>query len=304
MAAESLITRYSNPNETFTISVCCRNIANAQRDETMNPLFKRLPAIIRDMKESSHLTDIFVALEAGRPSQGHTWTEMASQIETETGMRYEHCSRLNASAMSFGKALFINPERVAISKVQQLWTSDEDIHIWGGDCFGNDILLVVVHPVKDGKVVTDLSLSVAFVHFPMKAEERVRVARWIQKWHMLADLWMGDFNTFSTGTPSAEEICKTIEGTSLKEIQPYGSKLTFQAFEHDLVKVPTSELHLISPESQIVDPTPDQNQMVSVRFASQLDRIFIKPTLLCTVLKGPITDASDHTSMHVTVVLQ
>lgn len=141
------IAKKSEPGILHRLNIAFRNIANAQRDEVgaalpwtdgkdilSSPLAERLHLLIEDVKNADPPPDALFLLEAARPSKSMSWTDMAAQIERETGLTYIGVAHLNGSALPFGKALFINRKTTAVRKFNQLWVSDTP-ELPSGDSF-------------------------------------------------------------------------------------------------------------------------------------------------------------------------
>lgn len=293
-----------NPNITCEISddasvklvVACRNMANAARDDQFSPLAFRISDQIEDINKMEPQPDVFCCLEAGRPSKDMSWTSMASKIEDNTRLRLECTIRINATPMSFAKALFINPERAAVSSVEQVWTSDRQL-IWSGEGFGNDVIIATIHPVLNRKVVTGRSIRVGFVHLPMKLEARMQVSKWLNDNADLVDMWIGDCNTFPDDGGQAMIDAITAD-SKLVERTPKDTPFTFSAFPHDTISVANEKLDQIGEHSKVVEHGETHS---SVLYSSVLDRIFATPTLRCTGFACPPTFASDHCIMYAEV---
>ena len=149
--SDSLISRISNTGEEFNIKIGCMNIANAIRDETQNPLYPRIQEIGNMVKTQQ--PDVLVMLEAGRNSMGHTWTEMAAEIEKITNLVYIGIYLVNGTEAPFGKALFIDKKSVTYRTFERSWIGDTLYEKWEGDRYGSDIIKVNLYPVRDGKVI-------------------------------------------------------------------------------------------------------------------------------------------------------
>ncbi len=286
-----LIGRYVLPGEEFHMNVVTWNIANAARDEARSPLAFRLDNIIRVLISTNKSTpiDALVLLEAGRPSQGLTWTEMAAKIEKETGLSYIGIWRINATPMSFGKALFIDRERVAVNNIRQFWTDKSDEY-WVGDYFGNDILTFNLHPVcfesSSFRVVRNVDLIVGIVHFPMSLEARLQLSEYLNDIGHIAQLWMGDFNTFEDDGGEKMIDIITQKGNpyarkNLVEHHDEEAPYTFRAFPHDLISKPEEFRSRMSKHSEVVGDAVDG--VIQVRFASTFDRVFTKCDMECKV---------------------
>lgn len=317
-----ILTSEGKLDDVNPITVAWWNIANAKRDEDMNPLADRLDMIIDQIKKNI-CPDVLVLLEAGRPSKGMTWTEIAGKIEKETGLFYFGIRRINATLMSFGKAVFYNPKTIALDDLNQFWTKNRSGK-WSGDHFGNDMLVFDAHPVIDNKVVVDKRLSIAAVHFPMKYEARIQVSQFVRNCSHNFDVVGGDFNTFADdGGKSMIEIITASECVdddhndyALQEMLDESTKMTFKAFDHDVVEVPNHKLPkgFSDPENDNTDTEPyftiiEQGPETSkVLFRSWLDHIFATKHLIKRAGEsniytqvGEITPASDHAwiSIHI-----
>lgn len=310
------------------ITVAWWNIANAKRDEDMNPLADRLDMIIDQIKKNI-CPDVLILLEAGRSSKGMTWTEIAGKIEKETGLFYFGIRRINATLMSFGKAVFYNPKTIALDDLNQFWTKNH-AGKWSGDHFGNDMLVFDAYPVIDNKVVVDKRLSIAAVHFPMKLDARLQVSQYVRDRAFNFDIVGGDFNTFADDggqdminiltfdstvkdDPDSLEIRKNHRNYALQEMLHPSTEVTFKAFKHDVVEVPNEKLPHKPFDPEIIDETyltvvEEGPETSKVLFRSWLDHIFATKYLIQRVgftniytEVGEITPASDHAwiSIHI-----
>lgn len=109
MAAQaSKIGRLSEEGEHFPLRFGCWNIANAARDEIHNPLASRIGLIIERINLNP--VDVLVLLEANRPSQGRSFTSIAAEIESATGLRYIGVKYLNSTSNAFA---YSNPKSFA-----------------------------------------------------------------------------------------------------------------------------------------------------------------------------------------------
>jgi len=243
----------------------------------------------------------FVAFESAR-NNPLLFTEVAARIERETGLKYIGCFSINATPMSFGKALFINPKKAAFGgQMMQHWIRCDDfISKWTGSGFGNDALCVPIFPVYNGKVVIDRHVTIMAVHFPMSLADRLQNSKWLASISSIMSkntIVMGDFNTFSDdGGP---DILRII-GEKWNHID--NDKVTFHAFPHDTITIPKGNLSLLSEETIIKE---DLGDTYVVRPASILDHVFVHPDFPYTfdANVGHMTSASDHVSMSVTVHL-
>lgn len=293
------------------IKITWWNIANAKRDEDMNPLADRLGFIIDEI--SALQTDVLILLEAGRPSKDLTWTEIAGKIEKGTGLTYLGIQRINATPMSFGKAVFYNLNTVVTNMFTQEWTSRK-YGKWSGDHFGNDIIFFDVHPVIDQKVIINKHFRVAAAHLPMKLEARLQVSKWVR--HNAGrsfDIIGGDFNTFKDdGGPkmiTSITTCSNLttdDSLTLQEMLPQDTKFTFRAFSHDVVDVPNERLKYIGKHSAVVEEGPETSKVL---FSSWLDHIFATKRFIGKIGKesimtqiGKITSASDHAPISLTIL--
>jgi len=317
------IGRDTELDETFTRRVLCWNIANAARDNVHNPLALRIPLIIEDINAVQPPVDVFIVLEANRPSQDKSWTTMAAEIEEGTGLSYVGVKSINATAMSFGKALFIRRSTVAVDEFAQHWTTSGGSQ-WSGDYFGNDVVTFELHPVlvelvdpvelygtdsvgakKEPelctRVIRHTSVTVGAAHLPMDFGARMDVARWVNMTGGNAHVLMGDFNTFPDwgGPAMLEEITKggTLyyvpilapeDGTGVRTEVPY----TFRAFPHDVIKKPAEFISQLNAHSEVVSTNEDGS--INVRFASTLDHVFTWSDVKCVASAMPFSDASDH----------
>ncbi len=317
MSASSLnplIVRTSLPGEKRLIRVYFRNLANAQRDESLNPLLPRIPLIIEDIKAADIDGKIDVAIfnEAGRPSGGKSWTHMAGIIEEATGLVYLGLKRLNGSKNPFGKALFINTSTVAEYSFMRMGTGG-DFNMWNGDGYGNDIARMTVCPVVTEsavindketmvtRIIQDKQLDIAcvlFPPFPQPHSSRMKVAEWVNDRYNLADLWVGDWNTY-VDDGGDDVVSEVVKDGKLVECD-LGVPFTFKAFPHDTVPKPAGFASLLNADSEIVS---ECDGVINVRFASVLDRVFHRPRVVCTAKAMPFTDASDHTGVVVDVVI-
>lgn len=271
----------------YTIGFATFNIANSAGDAKYKPLDEeRLREIIKEMNKVKGKVSVFALLEAGRAG----WATKAAAIAEGTGYLYHSCHLLNATPMSFGKALFYDPERVAIHHVVQTWLDMDDPDNWGGAYFGNSILLIHVQPVVDQKIVLDATIRFAAVHFPLGLKDRLEAAAWVAYHGGFAEVWSGDFNTFEDeGGPEMIEI---ITKNGLKKTTPQGA-ITFRAFEHDKVPKSVDVIPTLNELSTYV-PHPDDPTKILVNYAGGLDHTFVDPNLECKTVVCPLTDASDH----------
>lgn len=295
MAAQvSKIGRVSEEGEQFPLRVGCWNIANAARDEIHNPLGSRISLIIERINLNP--VDVLVLLEANRPSQGRSFTSIAAEIESATGLRYIGVKYLNATSNAFGKAVFVRSDVAFVSAFEQIWTGIESCNplstsetvskvVATGNHFGNDIVKLMVHPVINGFIVRDKMVNVGIVHFPMALPDRLQVAEWVRNVHPYhVDIWMGDWNTFpDDGGP---EMIQKVEFSYTKR---NCEEMTFRAFPHDLIAKPL-DFVCIDP-SEVVEVKDDCKM---VRFSSCIDHVFSRWNVKCDVHVDDITDASDH----------
>lgn len=293
------IAKMTGKDGFYKLNIVFRNIANAARDETgvplpwsdgkeiiSSPLAERLHLLIQDIKNLEHPVDALFLLEAGRPSRSMSWTDMAAQIQRETGLTYIGVIYLNATAASFGKALFINRKTVAVRKFNQVWISDTP-EIPSGDYFGVDALEVHLSPVHEGRIVVDHYMKCMALHAPMSLSSRLEFASWVRKHAEDAQLFFGDMNTFpDDGGP--EMLRRITEDGALVDVTPDVDR-TFFAFPQDVMAYPASTQ--FPPGTVIAHATSDT---VWVRHASVLDRCLAQPHLGVYVTVCPITDASDH----------
>lgn len=293
------ITKKAERPRTYNIAF--RNIANAKRDEEgaaypwdplgekmRSPLYPRLQHIIDDIKKVSNLDALFL-LEAGRPSQGVSWTRMAATIEEETGLTYIGIYYLNGTDLPFGKALFINRSRVFAREIKQFYASTLPT-VPSGAHMGCDVLRVEFSPVEDGLVVVDQRMVCCAVHAPMEHSARIAFAKWINSHHCYADFFFGDFNTFPDDG-GAEMIWHITQDELLVDLTP-DVRYTFSAFPQDVTPHPIDMKHIFSPPCEIVKETEDT---VWVRHASVLDRVFGRNLLHSPrVLVHPPSKGSDH----------
>lgn len=327
------IGRDAKIDETFTRRVLCWNVANAARDDVHNPLATRIPLIIEAVNAVQPPVDVFIVLEANRPSQGKSWTAMAAEIEEGTGLSYIGVKSINATAMSFGKALFIRRNTVAVNAFEQRWPPFVG-NLWSGDYFGNDVITFGLHPVvvelvdpvelygadKVGakkepemctRVIRHSGITVGAVHFPMDFNARMDMSTLLHRIGDAADLIMGDFNTFPDwGGPAM--LRKMTKRDALTRVpilasDPLGPMhtgvqtevpYTFRAFPHDVIKKPAEFASQLNMDSEIVSINEDGS--INVRFASTLDHVFtssLETTMLrikCVASAMPFSDASDH----------
>lgn len=208
--------------------------------------------------------------------------------------------------------MFINPSSVALSKRKQKWiSSDDKTHLWCGANWGSAVSLFRFHPavtelvdMGDGKpsplitrVIRDSCFNLGVVHFPMEKSERLNASTWVDKHSNMAEIWMGDFNTFPDD--GGYDMIELIAKNNLVHHELH-TPFTFKAFPHDLISKPHSfrdQLNEFSTVEGIDDKVVDSNgnPNILVRFASVLDHIFHGSHKVA--VKGgalPITDASDH----------
>lgn len=302
---ESLIRRDARPGEEFQRYIACLNIANAHRDEVHEPLAGRIGKIAEALNKSPTPIDALFVLEAGRSSGGKSWTALAAELESLTGLTYEGIVRTNASPAPLCKALFLRRDRLAIEGLHSEWISGH-FQAWCGDRFGIDYADVVFHPVAtdenvtiDGvthaslrRVIFNQQVRVCAFHFPMDLEQRLYCSRWARE-YTKGDVLMGDFNTFEGegGEDMIQEITK--HRYVRKDIDvPY----TFRGFAHDLVKKPEEFRSQLNSHSEVVSTNDDGT--LNVRFASTLDHIFYEKYMLAEVglncYVQPMHGASDH----------
>lgn len=309
MATESRIARNALKGETFTLTVGCWNIANARRDEEYTPLSTRIRKIADHLLKHPEI-DVMVLLEANRPSGGRSFTSFAAEIEDVTGLRYIGVKYLNATENSFGKAVFVRPNKIFVSAFDQIPTGESEVHplrestvrdytVATGNYFGNDIVIVKAHPVADdNRIIRDKSVSVGIVHFPMGREDRLQVSRWISDVHNNhVDVWMGDWNTFPDD--GGDEMIGII--TEKYPMVPKTKDFTFRAFPHDLIRKP---IDFVIPDGSEVVREDEESKMV--RFRSCLDHVFVNPTFNDSVgeaVVSDLVDASDHALITVEVVI-
>ena len=297
-------------DKKYPLHIAFRNIANAARDEDgavlpwdptgeklKSPLAGRLGLLIADINAMANKPDALFLLEAGRPSCGTSWTRMAAQIEEETGLTYIGITYLNASRLPFGKALFVNRQRVAVRHFQQKYVSDTP-SIPSGDYFGVDSLHVELSPVEDGRVVVDRKLSCLALHAPMMLASRLKFASWVRKQHSGYHLLFGDCNTFpDDGGP--EMLHRITESDVLKDVTPFVER-TFFAFPQDVFSVPLARRDEFGPPNVIAHETADS---LWIRPSSVLDHCFAPRWFPVSVDVHPITMASDHTMVSMRVIL-
>jgi hypothetical protein len=300
------IAKKSDLTSLYRFNILFRNIANAQRDEVgaalpwtdgkeiiSSPLATRLDLLIEDIKNSDPLPDALFLLEAARPSRSMSWTEMAARIERETGLTYIGVVHLNATALPFGKALFINRRTTAVRRFNQLWVSDTP-EMPSGDYFGTDALEVHLSPVQEGRIVVDRTLRCMALHAPMALSSRLAFASWVRKHAEDADIFFGDTNTFEDdGGP--EMLRLITEDGVLVDATPDVDR-TFVAFPQDVMAYPSCK---IFPPSTITSKVI--NETMWVRHVSVLDRCFARRGLPVDVKVYPITEASDHAMVSIRV---
>lgn len=230
------------------LEVCCWNIANAARDEKIMPLSERLDAICSVLEKEQKIV-LLIVLEAGRPSSDLSWSAMASTIETRTGMRYVGIRRVNASPMSFGKAVFERTVGVYVTSIEQLWFS-ETPNVPSGAHFGVDTMIVRFRPVAHDRVVINdnATISVAAVLFPLQKDARITACEFLQKHakQQGIDLVIGDMNTFADdGAPEMLSILEKEAG--FVSCLPSDTKTTFTAFPHDTITIENDKLSFFPP---------------------------------------------------------
>jgi hypothetical protein len=281
----------SKPTLLPNLRIACRNIANAKRDEEVTPLWSRLPNIIEEIKIDN--PDVLVLLEAGRPSEDHSWGEMALLIENETGLRHEGTKRLNPSKDSFGKAVFIKPSTVAISSFQQKWINflQAPIGVFCGPHWGNDVIQLTIHPVLDWKVCVNRKLELAFSHFPMGDEDRIATANWInENISPNINILMGDLNTFEDrlGPKIKEILGKNLSNVFTK------NQITFRGFDHDIITVKNEKLNLF-PDFKTMEKGETESKIIA---SGWLDHIFISKDTTWEKAKVLPLTSSNHWSDH------
>lgn len=301
------------PGECIKLRVACWNIANARRDEEHKPLRDRLDDITHHLQYQGPPLDVLVLLEAGRPSKGMSWTDMAALIEKATGLTYMGIHYTNGTEAPFGKAFFIRRSTCILVEAKQTWL-DEEGAIVAGPEYGYDVTRLTIHHVAHDivdvvdwsnqvikrRVVRDTPFKFAFVHLPMKAEYRFDAIEIIKRFG--DDIIMGDWNTFpDDGGP---EMIKRMEDGGWKALLS-PNVMTFEAFPHDLCKKPASYREQVNPESEIVSENPDGT--INVRFSSPLDQVFVNeawddnPKCVAKLQAHPVTDGSDHALMVATL---
>ena len=259
------------------IHVVVWNIANAKRDNLLNPLIRRCDFIIQTIKkmqvEQSGI-DVLVLLEANRAStdsngQVHSFTSIANRIENETGLVYLGIDIMNASGMmSFGKAIFIDINRVYVNKLGQKWAS-ETPDICSGPYLGSSITHLRIWPVSDAKCVINKHFDLGVLHFPMALQDRMEVVKFLQT-QLKFDLIMGDFNTFpDDGGP---EIIDLLSQRGYQNCLPLDCLRTFHAFPHDLLKINGTELHRLEKLKQSLFIKKNDDGSVVLRPVSWLDQ--------------------------------
>lgn len=290
----SLITSVAREDETPQVKACCCNIANAIRDESEYPLHKRLDEIVKMINEQN--PDVLILLEAGRSSGGKSWTRLAMEIEEGTGLIYVGIYLVNATDAPFGKALFIRKSAVAVKSFDRAWIGDTLMNTWGGDRYGSDILQVILHPVQDGKVITDRAINLWAAHFPLGRDARLAASQALADAITDNTIVLGDFNCFHTD--KGPEMIQTI--TSRWTEHKLDCLWTFSAFPHDIVDVP-AKIRDNLPEGSEVVAENEEKGTITVRFVGMLDRVFSSKDVNVEQTHTAFSDkASDHALITVT----
>jgi hypothetical protein len=322
-ACNTKIAKFADSD--YKVNIYFRSLANAERDEIGaklpydqdkpaigNPLANRLQTIIDDINNLEEKPDALFFTEANRSSLGRSWSSMAAEIEEKTGYTYKMCWSTNATAMSFGKALFVDQKRVFLRKGYQMYTT-ETSDIPSGDYFGNDVLIAHFSPVElvknesgsvEPKIVIDRVVKCMFVNAPIQLDSRLKLSSWINTYSEKEgiDVVFGDFNTFPDW--GGDDMLKliTAEG-KLVDLTPKDTVMTFFSFHHDVVSHPIDTKSMFGPPNEIVHETEDT---IYVRHASVLDRVFARPDIVATVatvVVHPLTDASDHSGVSIKITV-
>jgi hypothetical protein len=300
------------PKGTYNLHIVFRNIANSVRDEQgsivpwlsdehklSSPLEGRIQFVIDELNELNKKCpiDAFVVLEAGRPSGSLSWTDMAAMIEKQTGLTYMGIWMLNGTAMSFGKALFINRSRMFLRRAEQRYTSS-DFWMPSGPGFGADIVILSLSPVENGLVVVDRGIECWVLHAPVDPTARSIYNDYVRMWSRLkGDIFFGDCNSFPNST--IPEISETL--SHLKEWTPADVECTFAGFEQDVFAVPIDKRDQYGPPNEIVY---EKDSTLWVRPSSVLDRVFADHCInVSKVEVHPITRASDHAMISIYVTI-
>lgn len=266
MASQSTVI-HTTSEKVFHLKIVCWNIANSVRDQGDYSLIERLPKIISTLKEIrfNDGIDLLILLEANRPSldlkqSRHTFTSIANQIQTDTDLTYLGVDVNNASGyMSFGKAIFYNPDTIFVNKCAQLRTTTIG--------FGSSVTHLTVWPVESSKIIINKPLQLGFVLFPLPFDQRMEAIDWLKN-NKKFDVIMGDFNSFAT---SFDQMVKKIEEIGYENCLPHDTQYTFQAFSCDVITVNQKELELM-PNSILIQRL--KNDEIKIRPVSWLDHCF------------------------------
>lgn len=276
--------------------VYVQNIACSSRDEhgkyvhqkgdepvRCSPLKTRLAALIENI--ISQDPDVVVLFEAGRSSQGHSWTRMACEIENATGLTYAGLMYANMTATPFAHAIFINRKNAHLEQFK-------NYQVAKGDNGVDAHVTTATIRFSDETYVT-----VGGVHMPINETMRAEVTEWLVQNHHLATFWAGDFNTFpdSNGPWMLERLNSTDMIHAKCQVD-----YTFRGFDYDTIKVAHESRHLLHPMSKVVEETETHAIVLPV---SILDHVYISDHSVETAVTFlPLTSASDHCGILIQVL--
>lgn len=284
--------RKSLKTETFELDIACINFSNNSSYEKVSPAANRLHALIRDINVMDPPPDIFCVLGTGPSSLGRAWVQMAAEIETKTGLRLECTKRTTLSDDSDGKSIFFNPRRVMVEQVEQLWASTE----WRE----NDVVIVHARPVvEETTIISDRLIKVGFVNFSNDVCANLLTANWINSNKHRASIFMGDFKTF--GHKSGKDVIQLIcDNNHLIDRVPATTFYTFRSLMGKFVSLENDKLEDIGPCSYIAERGPIFSK---VRLFETVDHIFTRPGIQYVGKVHPMSDASDHSILSLSVTI-
>jgi hypothetical protein len=241
--------------------------------------------------------DFAILLEAGRSSQGHNFTQMAGEIEAETGLQFVCCYRTNPTELSFAKSLFVNPATIIPLEVTRKWTRGDGT-ICDGEYFGNDILIAKLAPVQARKHVYDKLLIVAATHFPMDTDARLRVAQWLADASHTFDHLVGDMNVFIDRR--GQDQLDILESQFISTL-PADTVSTYRDFDHNVKIGPNA---CIPVAATVIGPGDEPGTSKFI-FEGWLDRAYQSKhsSISARSVVGTLTHASDHAPIITTYTL-
>jgi hypothetical protein len=304
----SPVFRDSVDRECHVRYAMCLNIDNSQRDETFNPFFKRMPAIVEQINNSPKKIDVLIILQAGKTSCGHTWEYMAEFMASKTGLKYIGCQYKERGFL--GKAVFIREETTAIFDLRRKEIQTVIKHPNGNTStlfyvskddhpgFTNDFIEFNVHPVVHELTVDrtktwactirDMKVRIAACEYPRLISNREKTNDCMVS-QTECQILMGDFKSFKhLGGHEAVQL-----GLSSKfTIKHTNSKYTYQAYEYNPIQL--SSEHHIGEDDQVMKL---EGGLLQVRVSALTDLMFYDNTSTClgeNCFVVPMKGATEH----------